>query len=148
MVLFTTHHQDARLQVHTVALLDPEDKGSAIFKTLELQNSVTSKNTLIFYHHDARIKDTVNWACSKSHKKNPIQNPVHSNTQINKYPKNRCRQEGPKDQLLHWKRNWPAHGAKLINLCITFSVTESTVEQSPLKMSMARTSQLLNFVSY
>jgi len=31
----TVHHtyQDARLQVLTVALLDPEDKGTAIFKT-------------------------------------------------------------------------------------------------------------------
>jgi hypothetical protein len=80
-----------------VALLDPEDKGSAIFKILELQNSVTSKNTLIFYHHDARIKeDTVIRACSKSHEKFISKSGqktwyrtqlVHSNTQINKYPK-------------------------------------------------------------
>jgi hypothetical protein len=94
----TVHHTlwDARIQVLTVALLDPEDKGSAIFKTLELQNSVTSKNTLIFYHHNARIKDTVNWACSKSHEKFISKSgqktqyrtqSVHSNTQINKYPK-------------------------------------------------------------
>jgi len=34
LVLFTTHYQDARLQVLTVAMLDPEDKGTAIFKTL------------------------------------------------------------------------------------------------------------------
>lgn len=96
MVLFTTHYQDARLQVLTVAMLEPENKGTAIFKTLELQNSVTSKNTLIFYHHNAQIKDTVNWACSNSHEKfipKSGQKPqygilsVHSNTQINRYPK-------------------------------------------------------------
>jgi len=35
LVLFTTHYQDARLQVLTMAMLDPEDnKGTAIFKTL------------------------------------------------------------------------------------------------------------------
>ena len=94
MVLFTTHYQVARLQVLTVAL--PEDKGTAIFRTLELQNSVTSKNTLIFYHHNARIEDTVNCARSKSHQKFISKSgqktqyrtqSVHSHTQINKYPK-------------------------------------------------------------
>jgi hypothetical protein len=67
-------------------------------KHRKLQNSVTSKNTLIFYHHNAWIKkDTVNWACSNLHEKfisksgkKKIQYrtlSVYNNTQIKKYPK-------------------------------------------------------------
>jgi len=37
------------------------------------------------------------------------------------------------DQLLQWKRNWPAHGAILINLCTTFSVIVSTAEPNRSK---------------
>jgi hypothetical protein len=82
--------------------------GTAIVTTLQLSKSVTSKNTLIFYHRDARIKeDTVNWACSKLHKKFISKSgqstqyrirSVHSKTENNIYPQKQMqtrRTKGP-----------------------------------------------------